>query len=76
MLAMDQIKRAVEMEPNNQEYIQAARSIQASGRVYQDTGQARGFSMNFMDPSTLCCMCLAINMCMGGGFGFRLCLPF
>ena len=76
MLAMDQIKRACEMEPNNQEYIQAARSIQASGRVYQETAQSRGFSMNFMDPTTLCCMCLACNMCMGGGFGLPLCIHF
>ena len=72
MLAMDQIKKACEMDPNNQEYIQAARSIQASGRVYRDTGEARGFSMNFMDPGMLCCMCLAINMCMGGVLTFFL----
>lgn len=76
MLAMDQIKRAVEMEPSNQEYQQAARSIQASGRVYRETGESRGFSMGFMDPTTLCCMCLAINMCMGGGVGCRFCVPF
>ena len=76
MLAMDQIKRACEMDPNNQEYVQAARSIQASGRVYQETGQNRGFSMGFMDPTTLCCMCLALNMCMGGGFGIPLCFHF
>lgn len=74
MLAMDQIKKACEMEPNNQEYVSAARNIQASGRVYQDTGQSRGFSMNFMDPGTLCCMCLAINMCMGGGCGIPICI--
>ena len=76
MLAMDQIKRACEMEPNNKEYVMAARSIQASGRVYQETGQSRGFSMGFMDPTTLCCMCLALNMCMGGGFGIPLCFHF
>ena len=76
MLAMDQIKRACEMDPNNQEYVQAARSIQASGRVYRETGQSRGFSTGFMDPTTLCCMCLALNMCMGGGFGIPLCFHF
>ena len=76
MLAMDQIKRACEMDPNNQEYIQAARSIQASGRVYQETAQTRGFNMGFMDPPTLCCICLGINMCMGGGFGIPLCFHF
>ena len=76
MLAMDQIKKACEMEPNNNEYVQAARSIQASGRVYQETAQSRGFSTGFMDPTTLCCMCLAINMCAGGGFGIPLCFHF
>ena len=74
MLAMDQIKRACEMEPNNQEYVSAARNIQASGRVYQETGDARGFSMNYMNPGTLCCMCLMLQMCMGGGI--PLCIGF
>lgn len=76
MLAMDQIKRACEMDPNNRDYVQAARSIQASGRVYQQTAQDRGFSFNFMDPTTLCCICLAINMCAGGGCGIPICLHF
>lgn len=74
MLAMDQIKRACEMDPDNQEYRQAARSISASGRVYQETSERRGFNTGFMDPSTLCCMCLMINMCLGGGFGVPLCI--
>ena len=76
MLAIDQIKRATEMDPGNQEYIQAARSIQASGRVYRDTGQSRGFSMNFMDPNMLCCLCLALNICAGSGCGLPLCFHF
>lgn len=73
MLAMDQIKKACEMDPTNQEYQQAARSIQASGRTYQEAGKQGGFSMNFMDPTTLCCICLMFNMCMGGGFGTTMC---
>lgn len=73
MLAMDQIKKACEMDPNNQEYMQAARSIQASGRVYKETSERRGFNVGSMDFSTLCCMCLMLNMCMGGGFGLPLC---
>ena len=76
MLAMDQIKKACEMEPNNQEYVRAARNIQASGRVYQDTGQSRGFSMGFMDPTTICCICLGIQLCAGGGFGIPFCFRF
>lgn len=76
MLALDQIKRACEMEPNNQEYIQAARSIQASGRTYKQTSQRQGFNTGFMDPTTLCCVCLGINMCLGGGFGFPICFSF
>lgn len=74
MLAIDQIKRACEMDPNNREYQQAARSIQASGRVYKETGQQRGFNMGFMDPTTLCCICLMLQMCVGGGFGVPMCI--
>lgn len=76
MLAIDQIKRATEMDPGNQEYVQAARSIQASGRVYQETSANRGFSMNFMDPGTLCCICMGLQICLGSGCGVPLCFHF
>ena len=74
MLAMDQIKKACEMDPSKHEYVVAARTIQASGRVYQETGESRGFSTNYMNPGTLCCMCLMIQMCMGGSIPF--CIGF
>ncbi|MDO5329240.1 MAG: DnaJ domain-containing protein [Coriobacteriia bacterium] len=76
MLANDQIKKALDMEPNNQEYINAARVIASSGRTYQQTSQRRGFSTGFMDPGMLCCMCIMINMCIGGGFGVPMCVRF
>ena len=76
MLAMDQIKKACELDPNNNEYKMAARSIQASGKTYRQTSQQQGFTMNFMNPTTLCCICLGLNLCMGGGFGVPLCFRF
>lgn len=76
ILANDQIKKALELDPNNREYINAARVIQSSGRTYQQTSERRGFSMGFSDPTTLCCMCLMIQMCVGGGFGMPYCIGF
>lgn len=72
MLATDQINKACEMDPSNDEYLTAARVINSSGRTYTQTSTSKGFSMGFMDPTTLCCICLGINMCLGGG-GLSLC---
>lgn len=73
MLAIDQIKRACEMDPNNSDYKRAANSIQASGRTYQQTSSQRGFSTGMFDPMTMLCMCMLCMSC-SGGFGF--CKPF
>ena len=67
MLALDQIRRAVTMEPNNVEYQRALMKFQSAGRTYQAQAQQQGYQPGYMDPSSSCCSCLALNM---------LCNPF
>lgn len=67
MLALDQIRRAVTMEPNNVEYQRTLMKFQSAGRTYQTQAQQQGYQPGYMDPSSSCCSCLALNM---------LCNPF
>lgn len=76
MLAIDQIRKACELDPDNREYMNAARNIQSSGRVYKQNVDTGGFSMGCNNPMTLCCMCMMLSMCMGGGVGYPICIGF
>lgn len=55
LTAIDQIKRAVQMEPNNKDYTYAQMVIQHSGQTYQAESRERGFSFGFMNPTLICC---------------------
>lgn len=70
LMALEQIRRAVRLDPNNPDYQRAQRQFQQAGQTYQQEGQAQGFSMG-IDPMTLCCglWCCAPALC-------RLCVPF
>lgn len=60
LTALDQIQKAVQMEPNNAEYQHAHMLIQQTGHSYQEETQARGFSVGFMNPAFICCtLCAA-----------------
>ena len=65
MTALEEIQRAVQMEPGNPVYQQVLRQYQSAGQAY--TQRARGFNMGASDPSRWCMrMCLinlACNMC-------------
>lgn len=65
MTALEEIQRAVQMEPGNLAYQQLLRQYQSAGQAY--TQRARGFNMGASDPSRWCMrMCLinlACNMC-------------
>lgn len=62
--ALEQIRRARQMDPANADYQRAERHITARATNYQQQGQARGFSMGFLDPTMLCCcLCLGPNLC-------------
>lgn len=67
MLALDQIRRAVTMEPNNVEYQRTFMKFQSAGRNYQTQAQQQGYQPGYTNPSSSCCGCLALNM---------LCNPF
>ena len=71
--ALEHIRKAVKLDPNNADYRRAYQQFQAAGQTYQEEGTKRGFSMSVMDPSLICCgLCLAQYACamMGRGVYF------
>ena len=60
--ALEHIRRAVSMEPDNMEYIRAMEIIQQGGSTYRQTaGGFRGFSLRG-DPCTGVCLCYAAQL--------------
>ena len=64
--AMEHIRRAVSMEPDNPLYLQTLRRMQQGGEAYQEqAGSYRGFTMGG-SPCTGLCICNLISMlCCG-----------
>lgn len=61
--ALEHIRRAVSMEPDNQEYLRTLNAIEHGGTAYrQQAGNYRGFSMGG-DPCTNLCLCYLFNIC-------------
>ena len=54
LMALEQIRRAVRIDPNNPDYQRAQRQFQQTGQTYQQESQSQGFSIG-IDPSILCC---------------------
>ena len=70
VLAVEQINRAVEMEPNNDAYRQAMQDITAGGRTYSSDRQTWFSGGN---PDLRCCAaCILANLCCNGP-GFCCC---
>ena len=70
--ALEHIRRAVSMEPDNQEYLRVLDLIEHGGAAYrQQAGTFRGFTMGGA-PCTNLCMCYLFNLfcCRGPGFFF------
>ena len=66
VLAVEQIGRAVEMEPENEAYRRAMQDITAGGRSYSSDRQT-WFSAG--DPDLRCCAaCIAANICCNARF--------
>ncbi len=67
--ALEHIRRAVSMEPANEEYLQALRQIENGGAAYrQHAGSYQGFDMGGM-PCSPICMCGLLDLfCCPGGF--------
>jgi len=59
--ALEHIRRAVSMEPDNMEYISVLNQIENGGNVYRQTaGNFRGFAMRG-SPCASMCLCLLIQ---------------
>lgn len=70
--AQDNIRRALEREPNNPEYLRAQSRFTQRARTYTQQGQQRGFNTGGIDPSLLCCcICLGPSFC---SYLSRMCL--
>ena len=71
--ALEHIRRAVSMEPDNPEYLFALSRMVNGGRAYrQQAGNFRGFAMGG-DPCTNLCLCYLMNMLCCGGRGMFCC---
>lgn len=65
--ALEHIRKAVSMEPDNPEYLDALNRIENGGAVYrQHAGAFRGFSMGGGPCAGLCLFYLAQMICCGG----------
>ena len=68
--ALEHIRRAVSMDPDNQEYLWALEQISSGGADYRrQAGNFRGFSMGATPCSSLClCYLLQLFCCRGRFF--------
>ena len=64
--ALEHIRKAVSMEPDNAEYLRTLQIIEQGGAAYrQQAGNYRGFSFGG-DPCSYFCMCNLASMCCCG----------
>jgi len=71
--ALEHIRRAVSMEPDNMEYLDALNRMEQGGHAYRrQAGNFGGFTMN-ADPCTSMLLCWLCNLFCCGGRGFFLC---
>lgn len=69
--ALEHIRRAVSMEPDNPEYLQVLNIIESGGQVYRrNAGNYRGFTMGGASCAPLCLCWLANFFCCPGRFYF------
>ena len=72
--ALEHIRKAVSMEPDNLEYQQVLSQIEHGGTAYrQQAGNFRGFTMGG-DPCTNLCLCYLMNIFCCGGRGLFCCI--
>ena len=72
--ALEHIRRAVSMDPDNQEYLYALNQIEHGGSAYrQQAGNFSGFNMH-MDPCSSLCLCYLANIFCCGGRGLFCCI--
>ena len=67
--ALEHIRRAVSMEPDNRIYLDALTAIEQGGRVYQETaGNYRGYTFGGSSFGSLCLCWLVQMFCCRGRF--------
>ena len=72
--ALEHMRKAVSMEPDNQEYLNALDRMEHGGDAYRRTaGNFNGFDLR-MNPCTTLCLCMLCNrICPGLGYYFLCC---
>ena len=71
--ALEHMRKAVSMEPDNYEYLAALERMEHGGSAYrQQAGAFQGFTMGG-DPCTSLCLCYLMNLFCCGGRGFFCC---
>ena len=68
--ALEHIRKAVSMDPGNQEYLNALDRMERGGDTYRrQAGNYQGFGLN-MNPCTALCLCYACNSICPGSWIF------
>ncbi len=67
--ALEHMRRAVSMEPDNITYLRALEELQNGGRVYRQTAGNYGGFETRADPCTNFLLCWLMNACCCGGPG-------
>ena len=71
--ALEHIRKAVSMDPDNMEYLNALNRMEHGGSAYrQQAGNFQGFTFGG-DPCTNLCLCYLVNIFCCGGRGFFCC---
>lgn len=72
--ALEHMRRAVSMEPDNQEYLWALQQLEHGGSAYRSqAGNFQGFSFGGSPCANLCLCYLIQLLCCGGRVPFFLC---
>ncbi len=64
--AMEDARRAVELEPSNMQYQTYYQQLQSGGQWYQSMGQGYGYERPRNNIGNCCCQCCLFNMCCPG----------
>lgn len=64
--ALEDARRAVEMEPSNPQYQRLYQQLQSGGQWYRDMGTGYGYERPGNGMGNCCCQCLFLNMCCPG----------
>lgn len=70
ILALQQLQRAVQLEPGNMEYQAAFQRIQQGGQHYQNVNMGFCSGSPFQSMCGTYLMCLSLSACCGGGHFF------